>query len=349
MTSADVPRKSVAPKRGIADVFPKMASSSSKMAKPPADVLLALLESSAQACIQSDAAGAIRYWSATAESAFGWKAREVLGQPAVSLFCDETAGQELLTAGGGEARLRVKDGGRLEARIWTTPLGEENDQSRLILVLDNTETKFLERALLEAAEREQRRIGQDLHDHLCQHLLGAAFSAKALAGALDREKSPHARQLHDLARLINDAVSQARDISRGLHPVELDSAGLMAALQDLATRAGHTVPSQFRCDKDVLVKDPAVALNAYRIAQEAVAEALQSGAKKISISLARRGQFICLRITNDGPREGELTSQPAGTAARTLHYRAQAMSADLSMTFQSGVGTTINCQFPFKP
>jgi len=350
MTSAGEPRKSVAPRRGIADVFPQMASSSSKMAKPPADVLLSLLESSALACIQSDAAGAIRYWSASAEFAFGWKAREVLGLPAVSLFCDEAAGREILAAGGGEAKLRIKDGGRLEARIWTTGLGDESEPAgRLILVLDNTETKFLERALLEAAEREQRRIGQDLHDHLCQHLLGAAFSAKALAGALDREASSHAPQLHDLARLINDAVSQARDISRGLHPVELDSAGLMAALQDLATRAGHTVPSQFRCEKDVLVKDPAVALNAYRIAQEAVAEALQSGAKKISISLARRGPLICLRIVNDGPREGELTAQPAGTTARTLHYRAQAMAADLVMTFQPGTGTTINCQFPFKP
>jgi PAS domain S-box-containing protein len=327
-----------------------MATSSSKMAKPPADVLLSLLEASALACIQSDASGAIRYWSPSAESAFGWKAGEVLGWPAVSLFCDDAAGRKILAAGGGEARLRVKDGGRLEARIWTTDLSEEGAPGGLlILVLDNTETKFLEKALLEAAEREQRRIGQDLHDHLCQHLLGAAFSAKALAGALDREQSCHAPQLHDLARLINEAVSQARDISRGLHPVELDSAGLMAALQDLATRAGHSVPAQFCCEKDVLVREPAVALNAYRIAQEAVGEALQSGAKKISISLARRGSSICLRIANDGPREGELTSKPAGTAARTMHYRAQVMAAELAMTFRPGAGTTITCQFPFKP
>jgi PAS domain S-box-containing protein len=334
----------------MADVFSQMASSPSKMAKPPADVLLALLESSALACIQSDAAGAIRYWSPSAESAFGWKAHEVLGWPAASLFCDQAAGSEILAGDGGEAKLRVKDGGRLEVRIWTTSMGDDkNPEGRLILVLDNSETKFLERALLEAAEREQRRIGQDLHDHLCQHLLGAAFSAKALAGALDREQSPHAPQLHDLARLINEAVSQARDISRGLHPVELDSAGLMAALQDLATRTSHTVPAQFQCEKDVLIREPAVALNAYRIAQEAVSEALQSGSKKISISLARRGCSIRLRIAYDGPREGELTAQPGGTAARTLHYRAQAMAADLVMTFRPETGTTITCQFPFKP
>jgi PAS domain S-box len=339
-------RKSVAGSRGMTDPFLQMASSSSKMAKPPADVLLSLLESSALVFLQTDAAGAIRYWSDSAEATFGWKAGEVLGTPAGGLFWDEADGREILAAGGGEALLRVRDGGRLEARIWTTPL---DDGGRLVLVLDNSETKFLERALLEAAEREQRRIGQDLHDHLCQHLLGAAFSAKALAGALDREQSPHASQLHDLARLINDAVSQARDISRGLHPVELDSAGLMAALQDLAVRVSHSVPAQFHCEKDVLVSDPAVALNAYRIAQEAVSSALPCGARNVSISLTRRGGRIGLRIFHDGPRESELTAEPDGAAARTLHYRAQAMAGDLVMTFRPDVGTTVTCQFPFNP
>jgi PAS domain S-box-containing protein len=350
MSAAGKHRKSVAPRRGISDVFPDMATTSSKMAKPPADALLSLLESSALACVQTDDTGLIRYWSPSAEAVFGWNGSEMLGRPVGNLFYDGDAIERLLTAGGGDAALRVKSGGRLEARIWAAPLrGAGNPEGRVFLVLDNTETKFLERALLEAAEREQRRIGQDLHDHLCQHLLGAAFSAKALAGALDRDASRHAPQLHDLARLINDAVTQARDISRGLHPVELDSAGLMAALQDLANRAGHSVPAQFRCEKTVLVNNPAVALNAYRIAQEAVAEGLQSGAKKISISLTCRGTSICMRIVNEGSREGELTSQPAGTAAKTLQYRAHAMSADLAMTFQPGTGTTITCQFPFKP
>jgi two-component system sensor kinase FixL len=320
------------------------------MAQPPAEALLALMESSALACIQFDETGLIRYWSPSAEAVFGWEAAEMLGLPTARLFHDVAAAERAMASGGGDVSMRSKDGGRLDARIWTTPLGTgKKPEGRVLLVLDNTETKFLERALLEAAEREQRRIGQDLHDHLCQHLLGAAFSAKALAGALDRDQSRHAPQLHDLARLINDAVSQARDVSRGLHPVELDSAGLMAALHDLANRAGHSVPSQFRCDKDVLVSDPAVALNAYRIAQEAVAEALRSGAKKISISLSRKSSSFCLRIFNDGQREGELTAHPSGTTAKTLQYRAQAMSADLTMTFQPGTGTTITCQFPFTP
>lgn len=227
--------------------------------------------------------------------------------------------------------------------IRGTPPSTEDVISELL-----EEKKFLERALLEAAEREQRRIGQELHDHLCQHLLGAAFAAKALAGAMDREQSLLAPQLHDLARLINDAVTQVRDISRGLHPVELDAAGLMSALQELANRAGHSVPCEFCCTANVLVKDPAVALNAYRIAQEAVSSALSSGATKILLSLKRKGVSICLQISDDGRTEGELTSDPGGTTARTLHYRSQAMAGTLTMVFQPAGGTTVTCIFPSK-
>lgn len=210
------------------------------------------------------------------------------------------------------------------------------------------EKKFLERALLDAAEREQRRIGQELHDHLCQHLLGAAFAAKALAGAMDREQSRLAPQLHDLARLINDAVTQVRDISRGLHPVELDAAGLMSALQELANRASHSVPCEFCCKADVLVSEPAVALNAYRIAQEIVSGALQSGASRIFLSLTRKGDSICLHVSDDGKIEGELTADPSGTVAKILHYRSQAMAGELIMAFQPGSGTSVTCTFPSK-
>lgn len=116
----------------------------------------------------------------------------------------------------------------------------------------------------DAAEREQWRIGQDLHDYLCQRLLGASFGAKALAGALDRESSPHAGNLHELARLINDSVLQVREISRGLHPVEFNSAGLMLALEELANRATRVTPCSFRCDRQMLVRSQDAAVNAYR-------------------------------------------------------------------------------------
>ncbi len=248
-------------------------------------------------------------------------------------------------ANNGVAVSGVNAHGSREVAMTDDSRGESPPSGKVFSELLE-EKKFLERALLEAAEREQRRIGQELHDHLCQHLLGAAFAAKALAGAMDREESRLAPQLHDLARLINDAVTQVRDISRGLHPVELDSAGLMSALQELANRAGHSVACEFCCTADVLVKEPAVALNAYRIAQETVSCALQSGASHISLSLRQKGPSICLQITDDGTIESELTADPAGTTARTLHYRSQAMKGELTMAFKPGGGTSVTCIFP---
>ncbi len=139
--------------------------------------------------------------------------------------------------------------------------------------------------------------------------------------------------MHDLARLINDSVTQARDISRGLHPVELDSAGLMSALQELCARAGHSVRCEFRCKANILVENSISARNAYRIAQEAVTTAIQqSKATHITITLSERNDFICLEIVDDGRSEGEFTREPYGTAVRTLRYRAQAMAAKSTST-----------------
>lgn len=215
------------------------------------------------------------------------------------------------------------------------------------VVMDISEKKFLERALLEAAEREQRRIGQDLHDHLCQHLLGAAFATKALAGELDKEGSKASPQLHDLARLISEAVSQVRDISRGLHPVELDSEGLMSALQELANRVNHMIPCEFICKENVLVSDSNSALQAYRIVQDAVASALQqTGAKKITIRLAENERAVCLEVTDDGTRESELTADQSSLSAKIMHYRMNAIGGELSIKHPKGKGTRVICAFP---
>jgi len=239
---------------------------------------------------------------------------------------------------------RTKAGKPLELKVCA---GVAGPGGQSFLLTDITETKFLERALLEAADREQRRIGQDLHDHLCQHLVGAAFSAKAEAGALDREASPHAAPLHDLARLINDAVKQVRELSRGLHPVEIDTAGLMSALQELTHRASVAVPCAFQCRRKVLVKDSQRALHAYRIAQEAVANALQqTRPRHIMVALSESGKSARLEVSDDGTEEGELTSDKNGTVAKTLQYRARAINGSMQATFQRGKGTKVVCIFP---
>ena len=304
-----------------------------------------LLDAMPVASLSVDRDNIIRQWSKGAAAIFGWDANEVMGQPIQNLVdWNRLDGSFSSSMQEQEVETTRKSGEPVELKLLHLT---DADDETLILAADITEQKFLERALLEATEREQRRIGQDLHDHLCQHLLGAAFAAKALAGALERDGSKHATALHDLARLINDSVTQARDISRGLHPVELDSAGLMSALQELASRAGHSVPCEFRCKTNILVENSIAARNAYRIAQEAVTAAIQqSKAAHVVIKLSEASDSICLEILDDGKSESELTKEPYGTAVRTLRYRAQAMNGKVDFHFDPGAGTRVICTFP---
>ncbi len=320
-----------------------MVKESAETTKQPGASSLAELlggygESEDIACVVVNARGRITEWNKGAEKLFGWRREEISGKPLSTLGLANEAGREM--------QARHRSGKKVDIRTWSAQAGDKGGQ--VLLATDIAEKKFLERALLEAAEREQRRIGQELHDHLCQHLLGAAFAAKALAGALDREGSSHAAALHDLARLINDSVMQAREISRGLHPVELDAEGLMAALQELSSRASRGAACSFTCAKPVRVSDSETAGHAFRIAQEAVVQAMQTGAQNISITLTPHEDSILLEIRDDASNENELTSSPQGTAARTLQYRAQAMHGHLTIAYQPGRGTQTSCTFPAK-
>lgn len=315
---------------------------------PPLPLWSPLLQAASMASFRIDAAGIVRDWNAAAETLLGRSAPEAIGLALTEILPLLSGDPENpvpdLSSSPLETSIRRPSGEVLFLAVWHIP---GTPDGRQVLVQDVTTRKFLETALVEAAEREQHRIGQELHDHLCQHLLGAAFAAKALGGALDQEQSPYAGQLHDLARLINDAVRQVREISRGLHPVELDAAGLMTALQQLAERSGPEVACVFRCDRHLLVNNTRHALHAYRIAQAGVTAALQeTKATNIEITLSRTGASFLLQVTDNGTTEGELTAEPTGVAAQTLFYRARAMHGSLAMKFEPTLGTRITCLFP---
>lgn len=246
------------------------------------------------------------------------------------------------------ASVKSKTGPELHLEIWSSKLPVSAGTFEYLHVIhDAGEKKFLEAALLVAADREQQRIGQELHDHLCQHLLGAAFAAKALAGSLEREQSAQAPELHKLARLINDAVFQTRDISRSLHPDELDASGFISALKEIARRAAANSHCEFHSEDGIIILTPSRAIHACRIAAEVVNDAMRSrGARKIDIALFRSGEKICLKITDDGKKPGELCASPPGIAARILQYRAQAMSGTLTIGFSPDQGATTTCIFP---
>ena len=199
------------------------------------------------------------------------------------------------------------------------------------------EREFLERALLESADRESRRIGQELHDHLCQHLLGAAFSAKALANSLD-PASPAAIEAHELARLINSGVGQIREIVRDLHSAELGASGLMAALQELARRPR----CRFEYGHPVSLPDAATAGHAYRIAQEAVANAVKhSGARAVVIRLHDDEQSVYLEIADDGTGFDPTSLVSRGLGLAMMKIRARAVGGKIRFDTPADGGTRV--------
>jgi PAS domain S-box-containing protein len=216
----------------------------------------------------------------------------------------------------------------LEQRVSerTAELHEANHE----LSAEIAERTRLEREIIRISEREQRRIGQDLHDGLCQELTAITLITRALSTRMSRTSAPETQRVNDVAQLLNASISRCRNIARGLHPVEMDADGLMVALEDLALRTTQTVACTFRCDQPILMPESDVALNLYRIAQEAVNNAVKySGASRIVVTLSREGGSLRLSIADDGrgihappasrrrnQHHGRHPPHPGSTAAR---------------------------------
>lgn len=293
-------------------------------------------------------------WNRSAERLLGWAEDELLGKMLPNAPTSPEVIQRFFQAARQNQPTQfdipwpARDGRILDLAAWYAPLYETPGQlsGHVALLMDISEKRFLEKALLEESEREQRRIGQDLHDHLAQHLLGATFAAKALEGDLRRENSPSAERLDDLARLLNEAVRQVRDISRGLHPVELDSAGLMSSLEELAIKVNHSFKCRFVCEQPVLIHDPKTALHAYRIAQEAATIALQEKfGPPLTLTLTRKADLVTLDIRRPGRSTRKpLTLDEAST--KIMEYRAKAIGGHFSIQNSIGKDFRITCTFP---
>ncbi|HXG48603.1 MAG TPA: sensor histidine kinase, partial [Methylomirabilota bacterium] len=214
--------------------------------------------------------------------------------------------------------------------------------------IDITEHRRLEREIIEISEREQRRIGQDLHDGVCQQLAGIEFMSQVLAQTLSGRGRPAApaENAATIARLVREAIEQIRGVARGLSPVVLESEGLMSALTELAERIRHVfrIECAFECPRPVPVPDNHVATHLYRIAQEAVNNALRHGkATRIELRLARSGGRIVLGIHDNGVGLPAPLPSHRGMGLRIMQYRAGIIGGSLALERRPGGGTSVVC------
>jgi signal transduction histidine kinase len=221
-------------------------------------------------------------------------------------------------------------------------------------VRDITERKHaeVEKAILETVEEEQRRIGQDLHDGLCQQLTGVALIAKALAQKLSANSPNESADASEIAALISRAIDQTRDLARGLSPLEIEVAGLAPALQKFAdaTERLNNISCEFVYDESSGYQgrySPVLSTHLYRIAQEAVYNSIQHGkAKRITISLAVAQDGGHLTIKDDGIGLQANSEPIVGLGVRSMRYRSRMINARFRIGRDADGGTVVACSFP---
>ncbi len=211
------------------------------------------------------------------------------------------------------------------------------------------ERKTAEKQILEISGREQRRMGEDLHDGLGQSLTGIAFMSKTLSNRLASKGAAEAKDAGKIAELVNEAIRKTRELARGFYPVELESNGLLSALHELTCREEElfNVACSFEGPEDLEFKDKNRATQVYRIAQEAIENAIKHGrAKHVSVNLAKVQKELILTVQDDGcgiPKSG---MRKIGMGLQLMKYRAGMIKGSFEIRRQSGGGTIMRCVFP---
>lgn len=212
-------------------------------------------------------------------------------------------------------------------------------------------TRELEEEIVRVSESEQRRIGQDLHDGLCQHLAAIGCAAKSLADDLEKTRHPEVAAAQEIEQLLKNAVIEARDIARGMFPVQMDAAGLSAALEGLAATTSRLTSAEVTFTEigEVYIADAATAMHLYRIVQESVSNAIKhSSARNVDITLEGAEDVVRVAVEDDGSGFFHQTEMMRGMGMRTMAYRARVIGATLEIQERDGPGTRVWCELPLS-
>jgi PAS domain S-box-containing protein len=287
----------------------------------------------------------------------GYAQKEYQGRYFKDFCADPSKGTELLeqlaakeTVHNFRMLLRCKDGTHRHILVDAHASWRDGQFPYFsIFSRDITDRVKLERDILEVSEREQQRIGQDLHDGVCQQLTGIKFRTRLLEQKLAKRGVAERRDAHTIETLLNRTIEQARNQARGLNPVRIEADGFTTALQELA--ASVTDIFHIRCSchlpQNDPMPDPEAAIHLYRIAQESISNAIKHGrAKKVDIRVSEHGGSLRLTIQDYGKGMPRALKHKTGMGLHIMDYRARSIGAALHIHRGSLGGTIVSCSLP---
>ncbi|MCL4789918.1 MAG: PAS domain S-box protein [Verrucomicrobia bacterium] len=327
-----------------------------------AERLRAILATAVEGIITIDERGIIESFNPAAEKIFGYPAAEVVGQNVNVLMPSpyreehnayienyRRSGHARIIGIGREVVGRRKDGSQFPMDLSVSEVRLADRRIFTGFVRDISERKRLEKEILEISDREQRRIGHDLHDGLCQQLAGIELMSQALEQKIAVRSKSDAARAAEISRLVREAIGYTRSLARGLSPVMLEAEGLMSALHELAANTAKMfrVACQFECDPPVRVHDHSAATHLYRIAQEAVSNAINHGkARRVWIGLKSAGGRHVLSIKDDGCGIPKVLPENQGMGLRIMQYRAGMIGGATMVERDLEGGTSVICSVP---
>jgi PAS domain S-box-containing protein len=320
----------------------------------------ALVESSDDAIIGETLDGYVTSWNRGAESVFGYHRTEALNKHISLIIPPERAREESVilekvrqgeSVEHYETVRQCKDGRLIDISVTISPIRDSRGGiiGAAKIARDITSRRELEREILEISDREQRRIGYDIHDGLCQHLAGIELKSELLEQKLSTLSKSGAARAGEISQYVREAIAQARALARGLSPVTLETDGLISALQELVLTIEKLfkVRCQLDCEAGVAVENQAVATHLFRLAQEAVSNAVKhSKASQISLQFKKDADRIYLGISDNGIGIPAEPFKGRGMGMRIMRSRAGMIGGTLTVERNLSGGTTVICAAP---
>lgn len=321
----------------------------------------AILENTVDGFIIIDTGGIIQSFNKAAEKIFGYSKKEIIGKNVnilmpsphhenhdryISTYLE--TGEKKIIGISREVRGERKDGTTfpIELSVSEVEWGEKTYFSGILK--DVSERKRMENEIIEIGESERRRIGQDLHDGLGQMLTGISLMSQNLATRMEANGIPGAGELKEITEMIKEADQYARTLSHNLMPVELDADGLSNALDKLCKRAEKLfdVNCRYLKEGEVSVENRTVSTHLYRIAQEAINNAVRHGRAdliKLSLDAGRKNIRLTVEDNGIGFDESVKHSNSDGMGVQTMKYRAHISGGELNITESDKGNTLIEC------